>query len=238
MLPDDPADLIAGKNYGSEGTAQRYLCALLIDGPEYGYHKSWPLSERGVQFRGSAVLALIRHRTRRRAPVLERDELARCRCRRPQAVDYGFLWPKVTSWSSSRRLGGSHRPGQLARVSAQGSPSQSRAGDRPALPHSADVGRPPRSHAGALPIRAHRWPDVLEIANTVWGGSVDPRRFAASRCFASIWKPRGHWLRVPVPARSTSPRRSGGSRGASRDVETRRRPGNGEVRKAAVGRKR
>ncbi len=50
MLPDDPADLISGKNYGSEGTAQRYLCALLINGVAYGYNKSWALSERGVQF--------------------------------------------------------------------------------------------------------------------------------------------------------------------------------------------
>lgn len=46
MLPDDPADMIAGKNYGSEGTAQRYLCALLINGPSYGYHKSGLLHER------------------------------------------------------------------------------------------------------------------------------------------------------------------------------------------------
>jgi hypothetical protein len=50
VLPDDPAELIAGKDYGSEGTAQRYLCALLIDGSMYGYNKSWPLSERGVRF--------------------------------------------------------------------------------------------------------------------------------------------------------------------------------------------
>lgn len=50
MLPEDPADLVVGKKYGSEGTAQRYLCALMINGPSYGYNKTWPLSDRGVRF--------------------------------------------------------------------------------------------------------------------------------------------------------------------------------------------
>jgi hypothetical protein len=46
MLPDNPHDLIAGKDYDSEGIAQRYLTALQIGGPEYGYIDGDPLQVR------------------------------------------------------------------------------------------------------------------------------------------------------------------------------------------------
>ena len=46
-LSDATADLIAGKNYGSEGTAQRYLTALIIAGPGARISNSYFPSSEG-----------------------------------------------------------------------------------------------------------------------------------------------------------------------------------------------
>lgn len=175
MLPDDPAELIESKDYGSEGTAQRYLCALLINGPAYGYHKTWPLSERGARF----VARLYRHSfgaLPTDAPIFWNEmNLRAVDADDDHAVDYAFLWPDIQFLVELKTLGGSHRPGQLAeylRRARHHNPEQ--AIDLLYLTQPMVAATP-----DDMPERcryAHTdWPEAMAIAEDVWGDSEDPR---------------------------------------------------------------
>ena len=183
MLPEDPSDLVAVKNYGSEGTAQRYLCALLISGPEYGYNKSWPLSERGAQF-----VAVLYERKFGSPPgsapkFWNEMNLRATAADDEQAVDYGFIWPDVHFLVELKTLGGSHRPGQLAEYLVR------------ARHHNPDpaidllyltqpmVAASPQDMPERCRFAHLTWVDALDVAESVWGDSEDPREV---RCLALL----------------------------------------------------
>lgn len=207
MLPDDPAQLTAGKNYGSEGTAQRYLCALLIDGREYGYHKSWPVSERGVRF-----VARLHSRSFSTTPdgapqFWNEMNLLAVDADDKQAVDYAFLWQQVSFLVELKTLGGSHRPGQLAEYLLRARHhNPEKAIDLLYLTQPMLAASPE-----PLPERcryAHiSWPEVLEIADGVWGDSDDPREVRCLTLLREHLEAEGALAEVAVPARSTSRRR-------------------------------
>lgn len=205
MLPDDPADLIAGKNYGSEGIAQRYLCALLIGGREYGYHKSWPLSERGVHFVAELYSRSFGTEPANPPQFWNEMNLLAVDADDNQAVDYAFLWPTVHFLVELKTLGRSHRPGQLAEYLLRArhhNPEQ--AIDLLYLTQPMTAASPDH-----IPERCRYthidWPDVLEIANAVWGVSVDPREVRCLTLLREHLEAEGALAEVPVRARSTSP---------------------------------
>lgn len=185
MLPDDPADLISGKDYGSEGTAQRYLCALLICGPAYGYNKSWPLTERGARF----VTALYSQAFGRppAGPPRSWNEmnLRAAGADDEQAVDYGFIWPDVHFLVELKTLGGSHRPGQLAEYLVRarhhnpGTAIDLLYLTQP-MPAASPHDMPERCRFAHL-----TWRDALDVADAVWGDSNDPREM---HCLALLKK--------------------------------------------------
>lgn len=183
MLPDDPADLILGKKYGSEGIAQRYLCALLINGSSYGYHKSWALTERGARF----VAGLYSRRFGNSPPGIPQFwnemNLRAVEADDQQAIDYGFIWPEVHFLVELKTLGSSHRPGQLAEYLVRARHHN----PNPAIdllyltqPMTAAV-------PDDMPERcrfAHvTWLEALDVADSVWGDSEDPREV---RCLALL----------------------------------------------------
>lgn len=237
VLPDDPAELIAGKNYGSEGTAQRYLCALLIDGSEYGYHKSWPLSELGVSF-----VAQMYSRSFDRAPegapqFWNEMNLRAVDANDVQAVDYGFMWQKVSFLVELKTLGGSHRPGQLAQYLLRARHhNPEKAIDLLYLTQPMSAARP-----DPMPERcryAHiRWPEVLELADTVWGGSDDLRHARCLTLLREHLEAEGALADEAVPARSTSARRPAAPAELPELWQRVVDRAMGEVRKAAVGQK-
>jgi len=183
VLPEDPSDLVAGKNYGSEGTAQRYLCALLISGPEYGYNKSWPLSERGTKF----VTLLYAQKfggPPAGAPRFWNEMNLRATAADDEhAVDYAFTWPDVHFLVELKTLGGSHRPGQLAEYLVRARHhNPGPAIDLLYLTQPMSAASP-----SDIPERcryAHlTWSDALELADSVWGDSEDAKEM---RCLALL----------------------------------------------------
>jgi hypothetical protein len=183
VLPDDPADLIAGKNYGSEGTAQRYLCALLINGSAYGYHKSWPLTERGVRFVSSLYSRMFGTPPPGAPRFWNEMNLLAVGADDKHAVDFGFLWPNVCFLVELKTLGASHRPGQLAEYLLRARHhNPDYAIDLLYLTQPMTAATPDR-----MPERsryAHlTWLDALAVADSVWGASDDPREV---RCLALL----------------------------------------------------
>jgi hypothetical protein len=114
MLPDNPHDLIDGKDYGSEGIAQRYLTALHIGGPEYGYNKSWPLTARGTQFIEALYERAFGPPPRGAPAYWNEMNLRAVNASDEQALDFGYIWPSVRFLVELKTLGRSHRAGQLA----------------------------------------------------------------------------------------------------------------------------
>jgi hypothetical protein len=175
VLPEDPATLITGKNYGSEGTAQRYLCALLINGSNYGYHKSWPLTERGVRFVAELYARAFDSAPTGAPQFWNELNLLAADGADKQAVDYGFLWPEVQFLVELKTLGGSHRPGQLTeylRRARHDSPE--RAIDLLYLTQPMTAATPDHTPEGCR-YEHLSWPDALEVAESVWAASDDPR---------------------------------------------------------------
>lgn len=178
MLPDDPAQLIAGKDYGPEGTAQRYLTALLIGAPHYGYNKSWPLSERGVLF-----TRLLHEATFGPAPEDDPRFVNELEFRDRTAVDHGWLWPSLVFLVELKTDRRSHTPGQLA-----GYLDRARE-EYPGRQVNLMYVTPPMTVAdpdhmpadcqyGLMP-----WPAVLPVARETWGESDDPRE---QRCLSLL----------------------------------------------------
>jgi len=208
VLPDDPAQLIAGKNYGSEGVAQRYLCALLTRQPQYGYHRSWPLSQRGVHF-----VARLYSRAFSSAPsgapqFWNEMNLLAVDADDKHAVDYAFLWKKVHFLVELKTLGGSHRPGQLAEYLLRARHHN----PEPAI----DLLYLTQPMLAAIPDDipercryAHmNWPEALEIADAVWGGSGDHREIRCLTLLREHLQTEGALAAASVSPTSTRPRRS------------------------------
>jgi hypothetical protein len=206
VLPEDPATLITGKNYGSEGTAQRYLCALMINGSNYGYHKSWPLTERGVRFVAELYARAFDSAPTGAPQFWNELNLLAVEASDKQAVDYGFLWPEVHFLVELKTLGGSHRRGQLAeylRRARHHSPDQ--AIDLLYLTQPMTAATPDLTPEGCR--YAHlSWPDALEAAESVWAASDDPR---VVRCLTLL---RGHLEAEGALAGVTTRRKAVGNR--------------------------
>jgi hypothetical protein len=183
MLPDDPADLIAGKDYGSEGVAQRYLCALLINDTHYGYNKSWPLSDRGARFVAQLYEQAFGAPPEAAPRFWNECNLRAVRGTDDHAVDYAFLWPDVHFLVELKTLGQSHRPGQLSEYMRRA--HHHNPGPAIDLLYLTQ----PMSAAAPDDIPGHcryshiDWPSALEIANAVWADSPDPREV---RCLSLL----------------------------------------------------
>jgi hypothetical protein len=200
--------LIAGKDYGSEGTAQRYLCALLINGPQYGYHKSWPLSERGVRF-----VAGLYSRAFGTAPADPPEfwnemNLLAVNADDKQAVDYAFLWRDVSFLVELKTLGGSHRPGQLAEYLLRARHhNPEKAIDLLYLTQSMSAASP-----DPVPERcryAHiTWSQALDVADDVWGTSADSRELRCLVLLRDHLQGQGALAALPVRAESKGTRRA------------------------------
>lgn len=208
MLPDDPADLIAGKDYGSEGTAQRYLCALLTNGPQYGYHKSWPLSERGIRFVARLYSRAFGNPPADSPEFWNEMNLLAVNADDKQAVDYAFLWRDVSFLVELKTLGGSHRPGQLAEYLLRARHhNPEKTIDLLYLTQSMSAASP-----DPVPERcryAHiTWSQALDIADHVWGASDDPRELRCLVLLREHLKGQGALAALPHRAQSKSTRRA------------------------------
>jgi len=196
MLPDDPTALIAGKDYGSEGTAQRYLCALLISGPGYGYHKSWPLSERGARF-VSQLYSRSFGSPQAGAPQFWNEmNLLAVDADDKHAVDYAFLWPRVHFLVELKTLGGSHRPGQLAEYLLRArhhNPEPTI--DLLYLTHPMAAASPDHLPERAAATHTSAGRTRLRLRMLFGVALTIPRRFAASGCYESTWRRRELWPR-------------------------------------------
>lgn len=209
MLPDDPADLILGKTYGSEGTAQRFLCALLISGSSYGYHKSWALTERGARF----VAGLYSRKFGNPPPGVPQFwnemNLRAVGARDEQAIDYGFIWPEVHFLVELKTLGSSHRAGQLTEYLVRArhhNPGPSIDLLYLTQPMTAAV---PDDMPGRCRFAHLTWLEALDVAKEVWADSMDPREV---RCLALL---REHLDREGALAAGLAPKKRTTTGGAA-----------------------